>query len=78
MNLTKQLQDLMQAETQHALSFAVGKVPRKKLIWVSLSHWGAPRYWTPKLIKKVEKLGLKLDHFEAGEETVILGVFKIK
>ena len=30
------------------------------------------------LIKKVEKLGLKLNHFEAAEETVVIGVFEIK
>lgn len=76
--IRKNITDIMENETKHALSYGIDHSLRSGKVSIYLSHWGAPRFWTPKLIKKIERLGLKLHHFEAREETVVLAVFEEK
>jgi len=82
-SIRKKIAKILADEFKEDLAFGISNLYKEKgkkqqLISVTLSHWGKPRFWTSKLLVKVMKTGLKLDHFEAVEETVVMAVFELK
>ncbi len=68
--------DLLSEYFEKDMDDSVGSFYQKnKKINISISHWGAERFWTPCLLLKIMKLGLKLSHFESPEQNVVMGVF---
>jgi hypothetical protein len=51
---------------------------KKNRVYVTISCWGEPRFWTMKLIKRIERCDLQFLHVEPSEESVATGVFEIE